>query len=107
METGALRAQQQTGQVRLPGVTGNNPAAAAVNNTGVALASVSSNVSWRDKALSAILQQQLTTTLFSKASIAQEHAERDAAVNHVNGMQSTGSTVQRRLSRSLPVLPLT
>ena len=41
---GAPLAQQQTGQVRLPGVTGNNPAPTAVNNNGADLASVSVNV---------------------------------------------------------------
>ena len=49
MENGALRAQQQTGQVRLPGVTRNTPAATAVNNTSAALASVSANVSYGGK----------------------------------------------------------
>ena len=44
-ESRASRAPPQTGQVRLPSVTGNTPApTAAVNNNGAALASVSVNV---------------------------------------------------------------
>ena len=40
-KSGASRAQPQTGQVRLPRVTGNTPAPTAVNNNDVSLASVS------------------------------------------------------------------
>ena len=35
--SGASRAQQQIGQVRLPGVTGNTPAPTPGNNNGAAL----------------------------------------------------------------------
>ena len=43
-ESGASHAEQQTGQVRLPGVTGNTPAPNAANNNGAALATASRNV---------------------------------------------------------------
>ena len=114
-KNGASRAQQETGQIRLPGVTGNTPAPTAGNNIGAALASVSVNVIGGQRH-SAILQtghghhyQQLC--LRDKASIAQDHVERDAAAKmlqlyHVGGMQRTGSTAQGCLTHCLPILLL-
>ena len=102
-ESGASRrAQQQTGQVRLPGVTGILPAPTAVNNDGSALASVSVNVMGGQGTLPSSRQAMAATTssfVYEGVSIAQEHVERDAAVkvlqlHHVGDMQSTGPTVQ-------------
>ena len=111
-ESGASRAQQQTGQVRLPGVTGNIPAPTAVNNDGAALTSFSVNVMGGQGTLPSSRQAMADTIsnfVYEGASIAQEHVERDAAVkvlqlHHVGGMQSTRSTVQGCLSPGLPVL---
>ena len=62
MRSGASRAQQQTGQVRLPGVTGNTSASTAVNNYGVALASVSVNVMGGQGTLPSSSQAMTATT---------------------------------------------
>ena len=80
-ESGASRAQQQTGQARLLGVTGNTPVMAVTT------------------------KQQLVC---EGAHIAQEHVERNTAVevlqlHHVGGMKSTGSTVQGYLSSGTAV----
>ena len=82
-DRGASRAQQQTGQVRLPGVTGNIPASTAVNNDGVALASVSVNDIEGQGTLPSSRHAMVATTsnfVYEGASIVQEHVERDAAV---------------------------
>ena len=107
-ESGASRAQQQTVQVRLPGVTGNTPAPTAVNNNtgGAALASVSVNVMvGQDTQPSSSQAMAATISNFvdEGASVAQEHEEPNAVVkvlqlNHVGGMKSTGSTLQGCLS---------
>ena len=106
-ESGASCAQQQTGRVRLPGVTGTTPAPTDVNNNGAALASASVYVMGgaRDTLLSSRQAMAATTSnfVYESASIAQKHVERNAAVkvlqlHHVGGMKSTGSTVQGCLS---------
>ena len=110
-ESGASHAQQQTGQVRLPGVTGNTPVPSAVNNNGAALASTSVNVAGRQDSQSSSSQAMAATTsnfVHEDANIAQEHVERNAAVkvlqlHHVGGMQSTGSTMQGCLSTGTAV----
>ena len=61
-KNGASRAQQQTGQIRLPGVTGNTPAPIAGNNFGAALASVSLNVIGGQGTLPSSRQAMATTT---------------------------------------------
>ena len=60
-ESGASRAQQQTCQIRLPGVIGNTPAPTAVNNNGAALASVSVNVMGGQGAISSSRQTMAAT----------------------------------------------
>ena len=109
-KNGASRAQQQTGQIRLPGVTGNTPAPTAGNNIGAALPSVSLNVIGGQGTLPSS-RQAMQICLRDKASIAQDHVERDAAAKmlqlyHVGGMQNLGSTAQGCLSHCLPVLLL-
>ena len=112
-ESRASRAPPQTGQVRLPSVTGNTPAPTAVNNNGAALASVSVNVVGGQRTMPSSSQAMAATTsyyyfVYKGASIAQEHIERDAAVkvlqlHHVGGMKNTGSTVQGCLSPGIAV----
>ena len=93
-ESGALRAQQQTGQVGLPGVTGNILAPTASNNNGAALASASVNVMGAQDTLPSSSQATAATTrnfVYEGASIAPEHVERNAVVkllqlHHVGGM---------------------
>ena len=109
-ENGAPRAQQQTGQVWLPGITVNTPApTAAINDNGAALASVSVNVMGGQGTLPYSRQAIAATTsnfVYQGASIAQEHVK-ELQLPYVGGMQSTGSTVQRCMSPCLTVLQLT
>ena len=63
-ESEASRAQQKTGQVRLPGVTGNTPAPTVVNNNGAALAPVSVKVKGDQGTLLSSRQAMLATTNF-------------------------------------------
>ena len=113
-KNGASRAQQQTGQIRLPGVTGNTPAPTAGNNIGAALPSVSLNVIGGQGNLPSSRQAMATTTsssVYEIKRVSQDHVERDAAAKmlhlyHVGGMQSLGSTAQGCLSHCLPVLLL-
>ena len=115
-ESGASRAQQQTDQVRLPGVTGNAPAPTAVNNDGAALTPISVNVMRGQGPMLFSRQAMAATTsnfVYEGASIAQEHVKRDVPVkvlqlHHVGGMPSTTrSTVQGCLSLCFPYMQLT
>ena len=102
-ESGATPAKQQTGQVRLPGVTGNTPApTAAVKYYSAALASASANVIGGQGTLPSSSQAMAVTTsnfVCEAACIAQEYVEQNAEVevlqlHYVGGMKSTGSTVR-------------
>ena len=75
-ESGASRAQQQTCQVRLPGVTGNTPAPTAVNNNAAALAAVSVNVMKGQSTMPSSSHVMAATTsnfVHEGTSIAPEH----------------------------------
>ena len=102
-ESGASRAQKQTCQVRLPGVTGNTPAPTAVNNNGAALASASVNVMGAQGIPLSSSQVMAATTRNFVYEGAQKHVERNTGVkvlqlHHVGGIKSAGSTVQGCLS---------
>ena len=111
-ESGASRAQQQVGQVRLPGVTGSAPAPTAANNNGAALASVSVNVMGGQGTMPSSRQAMAATTsytLFTKARVSlrsmwNRMPRLKCQQHNIGGMESTGSTVQGCLSPYLPVL---
>ena len=82
-ESGASCAQPQTCQVRLPRVTGNTPAPTAVKNNSAALAPVSVNIIGGQGTMPPSRQAMAATTkyfVYKRASTAQEHVERNAAV---------------------------
>ena len=110
LKNGASRAQQQTGSVRVPGMTVNTPAPTAVNNNGAALASVSMKVMGEQGTLPYSRQAMAATTSNyvneQGASVAQEHVK-VLQPHYVGDMESIGSTVQGFLYPSLPVLELT
>ena len=76
--SGASRAQQQTGQIRLRGVTGNTSLPTAVNSNSAALVSVSSVNAMGGQGTLPSSRQAMTAATSSNfaykgASIAQEH----------------------------------
>ena len=77
--SGASHAQQQTGQIRLRGVTGNTSLPTAVNSNSAVLVSVSSVNAMGGQGTLPPSRQAMTATTTSNfaytgASIAQEHA---------------------------------
>ena len=89
-------------------MTGNTPAPTAVNNYDAALASILMNaIRGQDTLLSSREAMAATTSnsVYEGASIAQEHtAVKVLKLHHVDGIQTTGSTVQGCMSPCLPVL---
>ena len=83
--SGKERSFTVTGQIRLPGVTGNTQAPTAVNNNGATLASTSVNVMGGQGTLPSSTRAMAATTsnfVYEGASIAQEHVERTPCRRH-------------------------